>query len=818
MKFLFTAVCLLTCLQATLTQHALGQSFNVSGKVTDQTNGEPLIGATIKSNKASTATDFNGEFKLTNLKKAVELTVTYIGYSDKTITVDAEAPNLSIALEPKTYMVDEVIVSATRANIKTPTTRVTINKEDIEKQNMGQDLPFLLNWTPSLVTTSDAGAGIGYTGLRIRGSDQTRINVTINGVPLNDSESQGVFWVDIPDIASSTENIQIQRGVGTSTNGAGAFGGTINLQTNTMKDKAYAEIINAAGSYNTWRHTLGFGTGLMDGKWAIDGRVSKITSDGYIDRATSDLDSYYFSGGYYGEKTLIKAIVFGGAERTYQSWYGTPEAVLKNDSEGIEAVISNNGLDQEQAENMRNAGRTFNWYLYEDQVDDYKQDHYQLHISQQLGENLIGSAALHYTYGRGFYEQFRREGDFADYGLNNVVIGSDTIEATDLIRRRWLDNDFYGVTYSLNYEKDALSVILGGAYNEYRGGHFGEIIWAEFSSNAFNEDRYYDNDGNKDDFNSFLKVGYELNENLNVFADLQYRNIQYDISGIDNDLRVLGQSAKYDFFNPKMGANYTLNSNASLYATFGIANREPVRSDFIDSPTRPAHETLRNLELGYRMIKRNVRLNANFYYMDYSDQLVLTGALNDVGSALRENVNDSYRRGIELEGALKLGNKFQVNANLTLSQNKIASFDEVIYDYGAAFDEFNVIVNNYSDTDIAYSPNVIAGSQVLFTPTNNLELALLSKYVGKQYLDNTSNDSRAIDAYFVNDFRVIYNIKTSFIPEIGFNLLVNNIFNELYASNGYTFGYQGGAAYVVRENYYYPQAETNFLVSVTMKF
>lgn len=801
-------------------QFAFGQKKSISGTVTDQNTGEPLVGATVRlGDQVATATNYEGYFTFDRLEDSTyELKASYVGYESSIITVNGSKQGVAITLNPKPYMADEVIVSATRADNKTPITETTVNKEEIEKQNLGQDLPFLLNWTPSLVTTSDAGAGVGYTGLRIRGSDASRINVTINGVPLNDSESQGVFWVDIPDIASSTENIQVQRGVGTSTNGAGAFGGTINLQTNTLKRKGYGEVINAVGSYNTWRHTLGFGTGLMKGKWAIDGRVSKISSDGYIDRATSDLQSYYFSGGYYGDKTLIKAIVFGGKERTYQSWYGTPEAVLENDTEGIEAVIANNGLNAEQAQNIRTAGRTFNWYLYEDQVDDYAQDHYQLHISQQLLPELTGSVALHYTYGRGYYEQFRRDDDFSDYNLPNVTIGDSTISSTNLIRRRWLDNDFYGFTYSLNYNKSNWSAILGGAYNQYRGGHFGEIIWAQYASSSFNEDRYYDNDGDKDDFNSYLKVNYAFNEELNAFVDLQYRNIQYRLGGIDSDLRTIGERAAYDFFNPKFGVNYILNSSSSIYGSFAMANREPVRTDFIDSPDRPQHETLRNVELGYKLLQSNLQFNANLYFMDYTNQLVLTGALNDVGSSLRDNVADSYRAGIELQAAWLITDQFRWNANLTLSQNKIKSFDEVIYDYGPAFDQYNEIVNTYKDTDIAYSPNVIAGSQFFFEPSKGLEFGLLSKYVGKQYLDNTSNANRSIDAYFVNDFRATYNFKTSFIPEVRLSLLVNNLTNELYSSNGYTFGYQGGPDYVVRENYYYPQAERNFLMSLTLKF
>ncbi|WP_343033777.1 TonB-dependent receptor [Fulvivirga kasyanovii] len=597
--------------------------FEVKGTVKDADTGELLPAANVYLGEKVVPTDGQGRFQFDKVEEGeYVLKVTFIGYDpyEQELNVTGDQ-NLEVALTPDVYMTDEVIVSATRANDKTPTTFTVVNREEIEENNLGQDLPFVLNWTPSLVTTSDAGAGVGYTGLRIRGSDATRINVTINGVPLNDSESQGVFWVDIPDIASSTENIQIQRGVGTSTNGAGAFGGTINLQTNTKQQKPYGEVINSFGSFDTWRHTLGFGTGLIDDKWTFNGRLSKITSDGYIDRATSDLNSYYLSGGFYGKNTLVKAIIFGGKERTYQSWYGTPEAVLENDAEGIEAVIANNGVSDAQAENLRTAGRTFNWYMYEDEVDDYQQDHYQLHVSQQLMPDFTANVSLHYTYGRGYYEQFREDDDFEDYSLPNVIIGDTTITSTDLIRRRWLDNHFYGFTYSLEYQKEKWNAILGGAYNIYEGDHFGEIIWAEFAAGTSIEERYYDNTGDKNDFNTFLKVNYQITNKLSAFGDLQYRNVRYDIAGIDNDQRLLGISADYDFFNPKFGLVYSLDANSNFYASYSIANREPVRSDFIDSPARPEHETLRNLEAGFRKRTTNYQLQANYYLMDYKNQL-----------------------------------------------------------------------------------------------------------------------------------------------------------------------------------------------------
>lgn len=803
--------------------------FNVSGRVTDSETGEPLMGANVLllGTSKATAPGPGGRFILENVSKgAYTLRITHIGFvtQEKTVEVSSDVVLGDLALAPSSYMTDEVIVNATRADENTPVTYTFVDRQAIEKQNFGQDLPFVLNFTPSLVTTSDAGAGVGYTGLRIRGSDATRINVTINGIPLNDSESQGVFWVNTPDIASSTENIQIQRGVGTSTNGAGAFGATINLQTNTRKDAAYAEVVNAVGSFNTLRHTVEFGSGLIDDKWTFDGRLSKITSDGYIDRASSDLQSYYLSGGYYGEKTLIKAIVFGGRERTYQSWYGTPEAVLERDPEGIEAVIINNSLNEQQAENMRTAGRTFNWYLYEDQVDNYQQDHYQLHLSQTLANSLTGNVALHYTYGRGYFEEFRENDSFSGYGLPNVIISNDTIQDADFVRRRWLDNHFYGFTYSLAYENTKADIVLGGGYNEYDGDHFGEIIWTEFGQNAFIEDRYYENVGRKQDFNTYIKANYQLSDRLNVFADLQYRNIGYTIEGVfderdpsGNDI-ILDVDENYNFFNPKFGLTYQLDRGA-LYTSYAVSNREPIRSDFVDSRRPPEHETLRNLELGYRFSRASSQFSANLYYMDYKNQLVLTGGLNNVGGSLRTNVDRSYRAGIELEGAVALSPKLRWNANVALSRNKIDTYVEELNDYGVNFDQQeNFVTAEFNDTDIAFSPNVIAGSQLSYILFNSFEVSLLTKYVGEQFLDNTSNDDRTIDAYFTNDLRLNYSIKTNFIKEIGLNLLVNNVFSEMYSSNGYTFGYFAGQDFEVRENYFYPQAPRNFLFSMMLRF
>jgi iron complex outermembrane recepter protein len=793
----------------------------LQGEVQDAQSKKPLPGATVGlvTTGELTVTDAQGMFEFTVAAGSrFEIEVRFVGYKSQRLFIPADKKNV-VWLEESTIVTDEVIVQATRAGAKTPTTYSTLDKPAIRKQNFGQDLPLVLNWSPSVVTTSDAGNGVGYTGISIRGSDPTRINVTLNGIPYNDSESQGVFWVDIPDIASSTQSIQIQRGVGTSTNGAGAFGATINLQTNTLNEEPYAELTNSFGSFNTWRNTLGFGTGLVNNQWAFDGRISKIRSEGFIDRAASDLKSYYFSGGYYAGKTMLKAIVFGGSEVTYQSWYGVPESRLNNDTEAMLITALNEGWDQEQTQHLLNSNsRTFNFYTYENQVDDYTQDHYQLHASHRFSSSLTGNASLHYTYGRGFYEEFRKNDRFSRYGLGDVVIGDSVISRSDMVRRRWLDNDFYGFTFSLHHDADRLNTVFGGGWNRYDGSHFGEIIWSQVTA-VPKDHRYYFSAADKRDLNLYLKNNYAVSSSLNVFLDLQFRRIAYTTAGNDNRQNVFDADVDYIFFNPKLGVMYEFESGPQFYASYAVANREPVRKDFIDNPANqsPEAERLGNLEVGLRKNSSKHTFNLNIYWMSYRDQLVLTGELNDVGAPIRTNVDKSCRAGIELEGMVKLLPALVWNANLTLSRNKIKEFTEVLYDYGVNFDEFNVINTTFTNTDISFSPNLIAGSVLSYTPFSSAEVSLLTKYVGDQYLDNTSNNNRRIDAYMTNDLRLAYVLRPKGIREIGLHFLLNNIFDVAYESNGYTYGYAGGGE-EYRENFYYPQAGRNFMAMVTIKF
>lgn len=775
--------------------------FSVFGTITDAADTAPLAGVhvTISGTTKGTYTDTSGNYRLTGLPAGTyTLRVSSVGYEKVSQTVNVqENVTVHFPLNRATILADEVMVRATRAADHSPTTYTNISKEYIENSNFGQDFPFLLNQTPSVVVTSDAGAGVGYTGIRIRGSDPTRINVTINGIPYNDAESQGTFWVNMPDFASSVDNIQVQRGVGTSTNGAGAFGGSINVQTTTLNQEASGEVNNTYGSFNTWRHTVKIGSGLIDGKWSVDGRLSKIASDGYIDRASSDLKSFFVSGGYSGKSTIIRANVFSGKEITYQSWSGVPENLLATN-------------------------RTYNPYTYDNEVDNYQQDNYQFILSHTLHQSWNLNAALHYTRGRGYYEQFKPaddpfgEGLYSAYGLPDVQIGDSVIESTDFIRRRWLDNYFYGATYSINYSGNGkLSGTLGGGWNQYDGKHFGEIVWARISGNTDIRDRYYENDALKTDFNSYAKATYQLTGALSAFADLQYRRIDYSFFGYDNDQNNVQQEVKLNFFNPKGGLTYQFNPNTNVYASYSIGNREPTRDDYTQSTpqSRPKPETLRNLEAGFRKTGKRGSLNVNYYLMDYRNQLVLTGQINDVGAYNRVNIPRSFRTGIEVDGNVQLTKKLTISANATVSRNKIRNYREFVDNY----DSGEQVITEFSTTDISFSPDFIAASTVSYAPVKNLSLNLVSKYVGGQFLDNTSNKNRRLDAFLANDLRIHYTIKPTFMKEIGLNLLLNNILDEFYEPNGYTFSYIAEGA-LTTENYYYPQAGRNFLVSVQVKF
>lgn len=807
--------------------------YKIYGKV--MAEGEPLIGATIyvKELQRGEVSQLDGKYEIQNVESGFyNLEVNYGGYENHQVAIRVEKDTkLDIDISRKLEF-DELIVSATRAGETTPMTYTNITKEELEENNLGQDVPFLLKWTPSVVVTSDAGTGMGYTGIRVRGSDPSRINVTINGIPLNDSESQGVFWVDLPDFASSTEDIQIQRGVGTSTNGAGAFGGSINLNTSKVHQEAYGKVAGSVGSFGSFKSSVQFGSGLVKDKFTFDGRLSKLGSDGYIDRAEVDLSSYYLSAAYIGNRTSIRLNTFSGHEITYQAWNGVPAQYV----------------DNEELRTFNTAGAEKSGEPHFNEVDDYTQTHYQAIVNHQLRGPWNFNGALHYTKGEGFFEQYKAGQEFAAYGLADVEIGGETLTETDLIRRRWLDNDFYGFTYALNYAPSKFDFTLGGAWNIYKGKHFGEIIWAQYASDGVLGHRYYDNDAEKTDFNIFGKLNTRLADKLYGYLDLQYRRVGYEFVGLDADGSELLQDETLNFFNPKLGLTYELKNNAQTYLSFAVANREPNRSDYTESPANqlPLHETLYNTELGYRQNFRKTMLSANAYWMQYDNQLVLTGQLNDVGEYARVNVEDSYRIGLELEAVRELMSGLTINASATFSQNKIKSFTEYIDNWDYWYQDFTLPVEQleplqferiHEDTDLAFSPNLIFTgglSYDVFEKDDNQQLtfSLSGKYVGEQFIDNTSNENTKLDSYFYSDFRIGYTFKTKWIEEFGITLLVRNVFDARYSTNAWTYRYRS-AGYDGRPDdpftrlesdaYYnltgfYPQAGRNYLLGVNLGF
>lgn len=794
--------------------------FSIKGKVVDE-DGDPILGVTIRPEgfQMGTSTDNSGNYELKNLpNNNYRLRFRSFGYLERyeSVKVNNADVVLNIQLESTYFLQEGIEVLGVRATEKTPTTFTNIDREEIKKQNFGQDLPFLLQSTPSTVVTSDAGAGVGYTGVRIRGVDPTRTNVTVNGIPINDSESHGVFWVNMPDFASSVEDMQVQRGVGTSSNGGAAFGASININANQVNKEAYGEFDHSYGSFNTWKNSVRAGSGLINNQFTMDARLSKITSDGYIDRSTSDLKSFFLSGAWYGNNSSIKANIFSGHEITYQSWYGTPESRVNGNEEEMLDYAARNFLSQEETDNLLNSGRTYNYYTYENEVDNYQQDHYQLHGNHSFSEYWSGNLAFHYTRGRGFYEQFREDDRFSTYGFTPLVVNGDTTDRMDVIRRRWLDNHFYGSVFYLDYNNSKdLNINLGGGINAYDGDHFGEVIWAEFMPDNNIRDRYYDNNGFKLDGHAYIKGTYDYKK-FTFFGDFQYRYIDYTFLGVDEvdgELVELTQQVDFSFLNPKFGLTYTFNPKNNLYASYAVANREPVRRDFRESTpgNRPMHETLYNLEAGYRYKSKNVFVQANVFFMDYDNQLVLTGQINDVGGYTRTNVESSYRAGVELEGGYKITDQIGITGNFTLSQNKIVDFTEFVDN----FDVGGQTTIQHENTDLAFSPNIIGGLTVNYAPFKGFQLSLMGKYVGAQYLDNTSTDSRKIDDYFISHLTLSYTIKDKFFKELTFGLRINNLFNELYENNGYTFGYIFGGERI-QENFYYPQAERNILGRITI--
>ncbi len=777
----------------------------LEGTVKDELDNV-LEGASIliTQDRLGTISNEKGHFIFEDLNEgSYTLQVSFMGY--ETYSEDIYVNRnllLTINLKPAIYWGEEIIVRAVRAGETTPTTYSVVEKEEIEQQNIGQDLPFLLSMEPSLVYSSDAGTGVGYTSLWIRGSNIQRINVTINGIPLNDPESHGVFWVDMPDFASSVQSIQIQRGVGTSTNGGGAFGATLNLETNYVNRNSFAQISSSLGSFNTWKNTLQLGTGLIKNKWAFEGRASSITSDGYVDRASSNLKSFLIQGGYYGNSSVIKAIAFGGKERTYQAWYGIDKETLEND-------------------------RTFNWAgaiydeywniteYYDNETDNYQQDHYQLHYSQIISSRWRVNGALHYTYGRGYYEQYYSNEYLADYpigiqyfGYDSVLTGGeyhyyyhDTISFGNMIVRRWLDNHFYGTTFAFYYDTSRLQFTLGGACNQYANArHYGELIWTEFAGNTESGDTFYDNQSDKTDINFYGKFNYSLTRYVSLFTDLQIRNIMYTGKGIDKGNDTIDIDEDYLFFNPKAGITYQLSNIGTLYASYAVSNREPIRTDFLDALAGvvPKPERLQDVELGIRHKLDWFQYTIDGYLMLYTNQLVLTGEINDVGSPVRANVGKSYRLGFEADGAISLNNYLALRANIALSRNR-TDFKRL---------EGEEIIE-YNDVPLSFSPTIVSGFDLHITPIESLVISINGKYVDRQFLDLTGSHRKSLDPYFINNLIIAYTFKAEFLRTCRFTVQINNLFNVLYESNGYVWE---------DAPYFYPQAGLHLMGGIDLQF
>lgn len=787
-----------------------GQTFTVSGKITEE--GKPLPGANIilKGTTIGTTSGFDGNYSI-QLEKGTH-TLLFSFFSEpieKIIFVDKDV-TLNFEVNETAQQLDAVLVSAVRVDADSPITHSNLDKEDLAARNLGQDIATQLNFLPGVVTTSDAGAGIGYTGFRVRGTGNQGINVTINGIPYNDSESATTFFVNLQDFTSSVESLQLQRGVGSSTNGPGAFGASLNILTDAIANEANGSISNSFGSFGTRRHNVKFSTGLLNEHIEISGRLSQITSDGYIDRASSDLKSYFLQAAYKDDNTLIKAINFAGSEITTQSWFGIDAATLESDR------TFNPGGARFDAEGNPEG-------FHDNQVDNYKQDHYQLHWNQKYNSNWSSNVSLNYTYGRGFFEEyvddwfeqninFGNESTLAFYGLQDVTIGNETITNSDIIRRRWLDNDFYVANAHVRYKDSDWDVISGVYASRYNGDHFGEVIWARFASDSETGQNYYFGKGNKTEASAFAKADFNITQNWSGYLDLQGRTITYETRGSNSDVENFIIDKSYTFFNPKAGVSYKVNDKNQLYASYARANREPNRTDFENGDPRP--ERLNDFELGWRYNTETIKLNVNGYYMGYRDQLVLTGALDNVGAPIRANSGESYRAGIEIDAAIKVADKLIVQPNVALSRNQNTDF----------FFRRDGVLTNLGDTEISFSPSIVASNVITYKPTSHLQISFLSKYVGEQFMGNIESETSRLDAFFTNDLNVTYEIRD--IPvfrSIVLSGLVNNIFDVEYVSNGYFFTFDDdfsvpGEVTTVEGAGFYPQAGINFLVGATLHF
>jgi iron complex outermembrane receptor protein len=770
------------------------QKFAVTGKVVDERTSL-LAGATVMLNNQTTIADKMENFLSASHQKGIyTLKVTCIGFKDheEKVSIVKNELMVTVTLRSLAFFLAPLEVKSIRANAKAPFAKTNLGKEEIAKLNLGQDLPFILNQTPSVVVNADAGNGVGYTAIRIRGTDATRINVTLNGIPYNDAESQGTFFVDLPDFTSSVNSIQVQRGVGTSSNGTGAFGATINLSTNEFNEKAYGELNNSYGSFNTWKNTVKAGTGLIDGHFTVDARLSQVKSDGYIQRASSDMQSFYFSAAYLNKKSSLRLNVFSGKEKTYQAWNGVPEYLLNTDR-----TYNSSGTEK--------AGTP-----YDNETDNFRQTHYQLFFNTALSNTWDFNTAVFLTKGLGYYENFKGNAKYSSYGLPNVVVGTTTITRTDLIRQQWLDNNLYGQILSFQHKKVNNIFTIGGGWNSFDNEHYGNVIWAK--NGGVNVDyKYYDQPAKKTDANIYAKLQQQLNNNLSFFADVQYRYVAHKMNGFrDNPTLIIDR--KFNFVNPKLGLTYSKN-NWQAFASYAMANKEPNRDDFeAGISTQPKKETLHDFELGIEKKTSNYSFGATVYYMLYKDQLVLTGKVNDVGAYTRTNVDNSYRAGIELQGSYVFAEWVNAAGNIAFSNNKIKSFTEYVDDY----DNGGQIAILHNKTNIAFSPATVASIGLNFKPIKNAELSFLGKYVDKQFLDNAQSVGRMLADFYTQDIRASYTIKNKLFKEWNIIGQVNNVFNKKYEPNGYTFSYVAGGQFTT-ENFYFPMAGTNFMVALNIK-
>jgi len=762
------------------------QTFTLNGKVVNE-NKEPLPGATVLVKEANkgTSTDFDGKFRVNFPKGKYIIQVSFVGYKSvsREITL-TKNDAIEFVLSANSTVLEEVLVSAVRVKANAPVTHSNLSKKEIAKRNLGQDIPILLNYMPSVVSSSDAGAGIGYTYLRVRGSDA--LNVTVNGIPYNDAESQGTFWVNMGDFASSTQSLQLQRGVGTSTNGSGAFGASLNILTDAISEEAGGEISNSFGSFGTRKHTVKFTTGKVNDHFELAGRLSNIYSDGYVDRAFSNLKSYFLQGSYTDENTLIKVLSFGGKENTYQAWYGLSADELA-------------------------ANRRQNPYTYDNETDNYDQNHYQFHWNERFNKNWSTTIGLNYTKGSGYFEQYKEAEDANDF--NNLITNG-----SDVIVRRWLDNDFYVVNFNTNYKNEVLNFIAGGSYSNYTGDHYGEVIWgSNLAENTAIRDRYYFSDAKKTDFSVFAKTTFNVSEKLTGYIDLQGRFIGYQTQGITSDIATIDVDSNFNFFNPKIGFTYKINEKNSLYTSFAVANREPNRNDFEVGLTTP--ETLNDYELGWRLKTENIKLNTNVYYMDYKNQFVLTGAINDVGAPIRATSGSSFRLGAEIDADIRVSDQLSVQSNATISSNKNRDF--------YLTKDGITTPKSLGNTDLSFSPDVILGNMITYRPVENLQFSFLTKYVGKQFMSNFSSNissNDVLDSYVTSDINFVYELETEKIfKAIVFTALINNLFNETYVDRGYYYTYDdtwsnSSTTTTLDGAGYYPQATRNFLIGVTLKF